>query len=96
MVPTDRKYTREHDWVLIEDGVATLGITGAFRYKIKGQIIYGIVRKSTVPEKEGGRSYDEISSEVRKSIDASGCLPADLRYLNGNRICTLPGNHAGW
>lgn len=34
-------------------------------------------------------------SEVRKSIDASGCLPADLRYLNGNRICTLPGNHAG-
>lgn len=24
------------------------------------------------------------------------CLPADLRYLNGNRICTLPGNHAGW
>ena len=27
MVPTDRKYTREHDWVLIEDGVATLGIT---------------------------------------------------------------------
>ena len=75
----------------------TVGIlTGAFRYKIKGQIIYGIVRKSTVPEKEGGRSYDEISSEVRKSIDASGCLPADLRYLNGNRICTLPGNHAGW
>ena len=42
------------------------------------------------------RSYDEISSEVGKSIDASGCLPADLRYLNGNRICTLPGNHAGW
>ena len=28
-----------------------------------------------MPEKEGGRSYDEISSEVRKSIDASGCLP---------------------
>lgn len=23
------------------------------------------------------------------------CLPI-LRYLNGNRICTLPGNHAGW
>ena len=27
MIPTDRKYTREHDWVLIEDGVAILGIT---------------------------------------------------------------------
>ena len=27
MVPNDRKYTREHDWVLIEDGIAKLGIT---------------------------------------------------------------------
>ena len=48
-----------------------------------------------MPEKEGGRSYDEISSEVGKSIDASGCLPADLRYLNGNRICTLPATMQG-
>ena len=27
MIPNDRKCTREHDWVLIEDGVAILGIT---------------------------------------------------------------------
>ncbi len=53
------------------------------------------MRKSTVPEKEGGRSYDEISSEVRKSIDASGCLPADLRYLNGNRYALCPATMQG-
>ncbi len=27
MVPDDRKYTQEHEWVLIEDGVATIGVT---------------------------------------------------------------------
>ncbi len=27
MIPEDRKYTREHEWVQIEDGVAVVGIT---------------------------------------------------------------------
>ena len=27
MVPDDRKYTQEHEWVLIEDGVGTIGVT---------------------------------------------------------------------
>ena len=39
MIPTDRKYTREHDWVLIEDGVATLGITDHAQQEL-GDIVY--------------------------------------------------------
>jgi glycine cleavage system H protein len=27
MVPDDRKYTQEHEWILIEDGVGTIGVT---------------------------------------------------------------------
>ena len=27
MVPDDRKYTQEHEWVLIEDDIATIGVT---------------------------------------------------------------------
>ena len=27
MVPDDRKYTQEHEWILIEDGVGTVGLT---------------------------------------------------------------------
>lgn len=27
MVPNDRKYTKEHEWVLIEGDVATIGVT---------------------------------------------------------------------
>lgn len=26
-VPADRKYTKEHEWVLLDDGVATVGIS---------------------------------------------------------------------
>jgi glycine cleavage system H protein len=26
-VPVDRKYTKEHEWVLVDDGVATVGIS---------------------------------------------------------------------
>ncbi len=27
MVPDDRKYTQEHEWILLEDGVGTVGLT---------------------------------------------------------------------
>jgi glycine cleavage system H protein len=27
LIPEDRKYTREHEWVKVEDGVAVVGIT---------------------------------------------------------------------
>ncbi len=27
MIPTDRKYTKDHEWILIEGGRATIGIT---------------------------------------------------------------------
>jgi len=27
MVPDDRKYTQEHEWIMIEDGVGTIGVT---------------------------------------------------------------------
>ena len=39
MIPTDRKYTREHDWVMIEDGIATLGITDHAQEAL-GDIVY--------------------------------------------------------
>ena len=39
MIPTDRKYTREHDWVKIEGGVATLGITDHAQEAL-GDIVY--------------------------------------------------------
>ncbi len=39
MVPNDRKYTREHDWIMIEDGIAKLGITDHAQDAL-GDIVY--------------------------------------------------------
>lgn len=39
MVPTDRKYTREHEWILIEDGIAKIGITDHAQEEL-GDIVY--------------------------------------------------------
>ena len=38
-VPTDRKYTDQHDWVLVEDDIATIGITDYAQDSL-GDIVY--------------------------------------------------------
>ena len=39
MYPTDRRYSKEHEWVLVEEGVATVGITD-FAQDQLGDIVY--------------------------------------------------------
>ncbi len=39
MTPNDRKYTKEHEWVIIGDGKARLGIT-AHAQEALGDIVY--------------------------------------------------------
>ena len=39
MTPNDRKYTKEHEWVIFEDGKARLGIT-AHAQEALGDIVY--------------------------------------------------------
>lgn len=39
MVPNDRKYTKEHEWVLLEDGIATIGVTD-FAASELGDIVF--------------------------------------------------------
>ncbi len=39
MVPNDRKYTKEHEWVLLEDGVAIIGVT-EFAASELGDIVF--------------------------------------------------------
>ncbi len=39
MVPNDRKYTRDHEWVMVEGSVAKMGIT-AHAAEALGDIVY--------------------------------------------------------
>ncbi|MBQ1685756.1 MAG: glycine cleavage system protein GcvH [Clostridia bacterium] len=69
MIPTDRKYTREHDWVMIEDGIATLGITDHAQEAL-GDIVY-----VELPEVDGeiaiGDDYTTVESVKAASPVAS-------------------------
>ena len=37
--PTDRRYTKEHEWVRVEDGVGTVGVTDYAQDQL-GDIVY--------------------------------------------------------
>ena len=39
MVPSDRRYTKEHEWVLVSSGTATIGITDFAQGEL-GDIVY--------------------------------------------------------
>lgn len=39
MIPTDLKYTNDHEWVRVEGGIATVGIT-AFAQEQLGDIVF--------------------------------------------------------
>lgn len=39
MIPSDRRFTRDHEWVLIEGDIATIGLTD-YAQKMLGDIVY--------------------------------------------------------
>lgn len=39
MIPTDRKYTKEHEWILVQGNVAKIGITDHAQ-EVMGDIVY--------------------------------------------------------
>lgn len=69
MIPTDRKYTREHDWVMIEDGIATLGITDHAQEAL-GDIVY-VELPEVDAEIEIGDDYTTVESVKAASPVAS-------------------------
>ncbi len=38
-IPEDRQYTREHEWILVDDGIATIGVTD-FAQSELGDIVF--------------------------------------------------------
>lgn len=60
MVPTDRKYTREHDWVMVEGNIAKLGITDHAQSEL-GDIVY-VELPDVDSEIEIGESYTTVES----------------------------------
>ena len=60
MVPSDRRYTKEHEWVLVSSGSATIGITDFAQGEL-GDIVY-------VEAPELGRSV--VAGDVLGTIES--------------------------
>ena len=75
--PEELKYTRDHAWVLVEDGVAKIGITD-FAQDSLGDILYvdllevgeTISAGETLTEVESSKTSSEVPSPVTGEIVA--------------------------
>lgn len=74
-VPTELGYTAKHEWIAIEDGVATVGIT-AFAAEALGDIVYvetpevgsAVTAGETAGEVESTKSVSDIYSPVSGEV----------------------------
>ncbi|MFD3686077.1 glycine cleavage system protein GcvH [Nocardiopsis sp. NPDC058631] len=64
-VPTELGYTAKHEWVVVEDGIATVGIT-SFAAEALGDIVY-----VELPEVGGEVTAGEPSGEVESTKSVS-------------------------
>jgi len=64
MTPNDRKYTKEHEWLLIEGNVAKIGITDHAQDAL-GDIVY-VELPAVGDAVEAGASFAVVESEGGK------------------------------
>ncbi|MEU4519717.1 glycine cleavage system protein GcvH [Amycolatopsis sp. NPDC024027] len=64
-IPENLKYTKEHEWLSVEDGVATVGIT-AFAAESLGDIVF-----VQLPEAGSNITAGEVFGEVESTKSVS-------------------------
>ncbi|MFL1377822.1 MULTISPECIES: glycine cleavage system protein GcvH [unclassified Nocardiopsis] len=91
-VPTELGYTAEHEWVSIEDGVATVGIT-AFAAESLGDIVYveapaagtTVSAGETCGEVESTKSVSDIYSPVDgEVVEVNADLEGEPESINSD------------
>lgn len=74
-IPSDRHYTAEHEWVVIADGTATIGVT-AFATDSLGDVVYldlpgvgsAVVAGQPCGEIESTKSVSDLYSPVTGTV----------------------------
>ena len=86
MYPENYRYTKEHEWVAVEDGIATIGITDHAQSEL-GDIVFVEVPKVGTHVEQGktfavvesvkaaSEIYAAISGEVVEANDALAATP---------------------
>ena len=91
-IPTELGYTAEHEWVSVEDGVATVGIT-AFAAESLGDIVYveapaagtAVTAGQACGEVESTKSVSDIYSPVDgEVIEVNADLEGEPEAINSD------------
>jgi len=78
-IPADLKYTKEHEWVRIEDGVATFGITDHAQEAL-GDIVF-VELPETGADVDAGGAFVVIES-VKAVSDAYAPVTGEVVAVN--------------
>jgi glycine cleavage system H protein len=91
-VPSDLKYTREHEWVRFEGSTATVGITDYAQGEL-GDIVFvelpvvgdSVKKESTFGTIEAVKAVSDMYSPVSgKVTEVNGALGDDPTVINGD------------
>jgi len=78
--PEDRKYTKEHEWVLVEGGQGTVGITFHAQEEL-GDIVFVNLPKAGA-KAEKGLSFGSVES-VKAVSDIYSPVSGEVTEVNG-------------
>jgi len=86
--PTDRKYTKEHEWIRVEDGIGTIGITD-FAQQQLGDVVY-VELPDVGASLVAGQVFGTIES-VKAVSELFAPVTGEVTAVNGD-LANLPGN----
>jgi glycine cleavage system H protein len=95
--PTDRKYTKEHEWIQVHDSTAAIGIT-AYAQESLGDIVFVELPKMGA-ELVKGKPFGTVES-VKAVSDLFAPASGTVTEINGE-LATSPENvnkdaHSSW
>jgi len=95
--PTDRKYTKEHEWIRVEGNNATIGIT-SYAQESLGDIVFVELPK-VGSEITGGKAFGTVES-VKAVSDLYAPVSGKVVEVNGE-LATAPEKvnqdaHSAW
>jgi glycine cleavage system H protein len=77
--PQDFRYTKEHEWVKVEDSIATIGITDHAQHEL-GDIVYVDLPK-TGSNAEAGKTFGSVES-VKAVSDIYAPVSGEIVEVN--------------
>ena len=92
MIPGDRRYTRDHEWVMMEGDTATIGLTD-YAQRMLGDIVFVELPQPGDPVEAGGRlavvesvkaASDVLSVPAGEVLEANGALEDSPELVNSD------------